>query len=180
MHGSMSAAGGNQASRQARAAPAPPADPTANDCGPVPRLMRCAGRSERACPPVLLTRGEAEEAIRRPTRPVNDVLGQTLWRRLCRRWLVVVIWGRPRSSVGSYARVVPVSEPRIRITLPCADCDGSGKRQPEAYAGGAQVIGPGGRELTCHGCNGSGANEIDATMATLREYLEQYGGLKPS
>jgi hypothetical protein len=29
MHGSMSAAGGNQASRQARAAPAPPADPTA-------------------------------------------------------------------------------------------------------------------------------------------------------
>ena len=29
MHGSMSAAGGNQASRLARAAPAPPADPTA-------------------------------------------------------------------------------------------------------------------------------------------------------
>ena len=29
MHGSMSAAGGNQASRPGRAAPAPPADPTA-------------------------------------------------------------------------------------------------------------------------------------------------------
>ena len=34
MHGSMSAAGGNQASRLARAAQAPPADPTATRTAP--------------------------------------------------------------------------------------------------------------------------------------------------
>ena len=44
MHGSMSAAGGNQASRPGRAAPAPPADPTATARS---RATSCSSNSRR-------------------------------------------------------------------------------------------------------------------------------------
>jgi hypothetical protein len=76
MHGSMSAAGGNQASRLSRAAQAPPADPTATS--PWARVVDRAYRGKPPSCPQIAVCIQPERRLA-DTAASCSTLGRGLW-----------------------------------------------------------------------------------------------------